>query len=95
VPLFGYNTLRVFATSSLVPHSFRQGDLFCSVHTVEDSFSWKETRGYPTCGSAASGTDTSAGLIVADLDEETLEDADLRTNKNEEIPVSIGSRLFA
>jgi hypothetical protein len=32
---------------------------------------------------------------VADLDEETLEDADLRTNKNEEIPVSIGSRLFA
>ena len=63
--------------------------------TVEDSFSWRETRAYPTCGSATSSTDTSAELIVADLDQETLQDAHLRTRKNEEIPVNIGSRLFA
>ncbi|MGA2310679.1 MAG: hypothetical protein ABSG57_14185 [Candidatus Bathyarchaeia archaeon] len=62
---------------------------------VEDSFSWREPRAYPTCGSAASGTGTSAELIVVDLDQETIEDAHLRTNKNEEIPVNIGSRLFA
>ena len=33
-------------------------------------------------------------LIVADLGQETLQDAHLRTNKKEENPVSIGSRLF-
>ena len=36
-----------------------------------------------------------ADLIVADLDQGTLQDAHLKTNKNEEIPVNIGSRLFA
>jgi DUF1365 family protein len=69
VPLFGYNTLRVFDAYSLVPNlSSRQGDLFCIVHAVEDSFGWRDTYVYPTCGSAVSGTDTSADLIVADLD---------------------------
>ena len=57
VPLFSHDTLRVFATSSLVPHSFLV-KVICSVHTVEDSFSWRQTRVYPTCRSAASGTDT-------------------------------------
>jgi hypothetical protein len=65
------------------------------VSTVEDSFSWREPRAYPTCGPVASGTDTSAELIVADLDQETLQDAHLKIDKNEEIPVNIGSRLFA
>ena len=36
-----------------------------------------------------------ADLMVADLDQGTLRDAHLKTNKNEEIPVNIGSRLFA
>jgi len=62
---------------------------------VEDPFSWRETRGYPTCGSAASGTDTSADLIVADLDQETLQDSHFEPNKKEEILVNTGSRLFA
>jgi len=62
---------------------------------VEDSFSWRETCVYSTWGSAASGTDTSADLIVADLDQRTLQNAHLKTNKNEEIPVVIGFRLFA
>jgi hypothetical protein len=44
---------------------------------------------------AASGADTSADLIAVDLDQETLQDAHLKANKNEEIPVNIGSRLFA
>jgi len=36
-----------------------------------------------------------ADLIVADLDQGTLQNAHLKTNKNEEIPVVIGSWLFA
>jgi hypothetical protein len=88
--------LRVFATYSFVPNLFsRQGDLFCSIHPAKDSFSWRDTYVYPTCGSAVSGTDTSGYLVVADLDQETPQDAHLKANKNEEISVSIGSRLFA
>lgn len=63
------------------PISSRQGDLFCSVHPAEDSFSWREPRTSTTCGSAASGTDTSADLIVADLEQETPQDARLKTKK--------------
>jgi hypothetical protein len=32
---------------------------------------------------------------VVDLDQETLQDAHLKIDKNEEVPVNIGSRLFA
>jgi hypothetical protein len=36
-----------------------------------------------------------ADLIVIDLEEGTLQDAHLKINKNEEIPVNISPRLFA
>ncbi len=36
-----------------------------------------------------------ADPIVADLDEGTLQNAHYKTNKNEEIPVNVRSRLFA
>ena len=36
-----------------------------------------------------------ADLIVANLDQGTLQDAHLKTNKNGEISANIGSRLFA
>ena len=65
------------------------------VSTVEASFSWREPRAYPTFGPVASGTDTSVELVVGDLDQETLENAHLKIDKNEEILVNIGSRLFA
>jgi len=34
-------------------------------------------------------------LIVADLEQGTLQDAHLKTNKSGEISVDVGSRLFA
>ncbi len=36
-----------------------------------------------------------ADLVVADLGQVTLQNAHLKTNKNEGIPVNIGSRPFA
>ena len=85
LPLFSYDTLRVFATSSLVAHSFLVKVICFAVSILWKIRSVGERPVYRHL----------ADLIVAGLDQGTLQDACLKANKNEEIPVVIGSRLFA